>query len=86
MIFILSGHLHAKITFQSGHAGVGVMSLCGSSLSAPSLVTPEFREFFRLGRAIEGYPLPLEKEALFTSLLVYGYQGAEEDAGKTCPY
>ena len=30
-----------------GHAGVGVISLCGASLCAPSLVTPEFKEFFR---------------------------------------
>ena len=33
-----------------GHAGVGVISLLGALLSAPSLITPEFREFCRLGR------------------------------------
>ena len=34
-----------------GHAGVGVVSLGGAPLAAPSLVTSEFREFYRLGRA-----------------------------------
>ena len=33
-----------------GHAGVGVVSLGGASLSLPSFVTPQFQEFFRLGR------------------------------------
>ena len=35
-----------------GHAGVGVVSLGGAPLAAPSLVTSEFREFYRLGRAM----------------------------------
>ena len=30
-----------------GHAGVGVVSLGGASLSLPSFVTPQFQEFFR---------------------------------------
>ena len=35
-----------------GHAGVGVVSLGGASLSLPSFVTPQFQEFFTLGRAL----------------------------------
>ena len=34
------------------HAGVGVVSLGGPSLSLPSFVTPQFQEFFRLGRVL----------------------------------
>ena len=33
-----------------GHAGVGVVCLGGAPQSLPSLVTPEFQEFFKLGR------------------------------------
>ena len=33
-----------------GHAGVGVLSLKGASLSLPYLVTSAFREYFSLGR------------------------------------
>ena len=35
-----------------GHAGVGVVSLGGAPLSLPSFVTPQFHEFFKLGRAM----------------------------------
>ena len=35
-----------------GHAGVGVVSLGGAPLSLPSFTTPQFKEFFRLGRAL----------------------------------
>ena len=35
-----------------GHAGVGVISLHGASLSLPTLFNPSFKEFFRLGRAM----------------------------------
>ena len=35
-----------------GHAGVGVVSLGGAPLSLPSFDTPEFREFFKLGRVL----------------------------------
>ena len=33
-----------------GHAGVGVVSLGGASPVSPSFVTPQSKEFFRLGR------------------------------------
>ena len=35
-----------------GHVGVGVVSLAGAPLALPSLVTPQFKEFFRLGRVL----------------------------------
>ena len=35
-----------------GHAGVGVISLHGASLSLPTLLDPSFKEFFRIGRAM----------------------------------
>ena len=35
-----------------GHAGVGIVSLGGAPLSLPSFVTPQFHEFFKLGRAM----------------------------------
>ena len=41
--------------FPGGHAGVGVISLHGAPLCAPSLVTPEFPEFFLVEEDHEGY-------------------------------
>ena len=38
-----------------GHAGVGVVSLGGAPLSLPSFVTPQFQEFFRLGRVFTNH-------------------------------
>ena len=35
-----------------GHAGVGVFSLGGAPLSLPSSATPQFQEFFLLGRVL----------------------------------
>ena len=35
-----------------GHTRVGVVSLHGALLSFPTLATPAFTEFFRLGRAM----------------------------------
>ena len=35
-----------------GHAGVGVISLHGATLSLPTLFDPSFKEFFRIGRAM----------------------------------
>ena len=51
-----------------GHAGVGVVSLGCAPLALPTFATPEFKEFYRLGRAY-----------LF---VVYEYQAAEEDPEK----
>ena len=64
-----------------GHAGVGVVSLGGAPLAAPSLVTPGFREFHRLGRAMR-VTLPTGDGGVVHLFVVYGYQGAEEDSEK----
>ena len=85
------GHQLRKAGFQSvwppacqdsipgGHAGVGVVSLGGALLALPSFVTPEFREFFRLGRVLRT-TLPTGRGGVVHLFVVYGYQGAEEDA------
>ena len=62
-----------------GHAGVGVISLGGAPLSLPSFVTPQFQEFFRLGRVLRT-TLPTAQGGVVHLFVVYGYQGAEEDA------
>ena len=64
-----------------GHAGVGVVSLGGAPLALPSFVTSEFQEFFKLGRVLRT-TLPTGKEGVVHLFVVYGYQGAEEDAEK----
>ena len=61
-----------------GHAGVGVVSLGGASLSPPSFVTSQFKEFFRLGRFLRT-TLPTVKGGVVHLFVVHGYQG-EEDA------
>ena len=68
-------------TIPGGHAGVGVVSLSGAPLALPSFVTAEFREFFRLGRALRT-TLPTPQGGVVHLFVVYGYQGAEEDAEK----
>ena len=62
-----------------GHAGVGVVSLAGALLALSSFVTPQFQEFFRLGRMLRT-TLPTGKGGVVHLFVVYGYQGAEEDA------
>ena len=68
-------------SIPGGHAGVGVVSLGGAPLALPSFVTPEFWEFFRLGRVLRT-TLPTGKGGVVHLFVVYGYQGAEEDAEK----
>ena len=68
-------------SIPGGHAGVGVVSLSGAPLALPSFVTPEFRDFFRLGRVLRT-TLPTGKGGVVHLFVVYGYQGAEEDADK----
>ena len=48
-------------------------------LSLPSFVTPQFKEFFRLGRVLRT-TLPTGRGGVVHLFVVYGYQGAEEDA------
>ena len=62
-----------------GHAGVGVISLDGAPLPLPSFVTPQFQEFFRLGRVLRT-TLPTSQEGVVHLFVVYGYQA--EDAEK----
>ena len=57
-----------------GHAGVGVISLGGAPLSLPSFVTPQFQEFFRLGRVLRT-TLPTAQGGVVHLFVVYGYQG-----------
>ena len=64
-----------------GHAGVGVVSLGGAPLSLPSFVTPQFQEFFRLGRVLRT-TLPTAQGGVVYLFVVYGYQEAEEDSDK----
>ena len=68
-------------SIPGGHAGVGVVSLGCAPLALPSFVTPEFRDFFRLGRALRT-TLPTGKGGVVHLFVVSGYQGAEEDAEK----
>ena len=60
------------------HAGVGVISLHGASLSLPTHFDPSFKEFFRLGRAMR-VVLPLVNGVIAHLFVIYGYQGAESD-------
>ena len=90
-MFGLFGHLLRKAGHQSvwspacqdrvagGHAVVGVVSLGGAPLYLPSFVTPQFQEFFRLGRVLRT-TLPTAHGGVVHLFVVYGYQGAEEDA------
>ena len=64
-----------------GHAGVGGFSLGGAPLSLPSFVTPQFQEFFRLGRVLT-ITLPTGKGGVVHLFVDCGYQGAEEDVGQ----
>ena len=68
-------------SIPGGHAGVGVVSLGGAPLALPSFITPDFQEFFRLGRVLRT-TLPTGKGGVVHLFVVYGYQGAEEDAEK----
>ena len=64
-----------------GHAGVGVISLYGASLSLPTFFYPSFKEFFRLGRAMR-VVLPLGNGGIAHLFVIYGYPGAENDPEK----
>ena len=56
-----------------------MVSLGGAPLSLPSFVTPQFQEFFRLGRVLRT-TLPTDEGGVVHLFVVHGYQGAEEDA------
>ena len=61
-----------------GHAGVWVVSLKGAPDTLPTFFTPEFGEFFRLGRAVRVI-LPLANGGTAHLFVVYGYQGSCDD-------
>ena len=50
-------------------------------MSLLSFVTPQFQEFFRLGRVLRT-TLPTSQGGVFHLLIVYGHQGAEEDVSQ----
>ena len=56
-----------------------VIGLGGALLSLPSFVTPQFKEFFRLGRVLRT-SLPTGNGGVVHLFVVCGCQGAEEDA------
>ena len=62
-----------------GHARVGVLSLKGAPVSLPSFATVAFRWYFDLGRLVSCV-LPLGNDRLMHLVVVYGFQGAHEDA------
>ena len=64
-----------------GHAGVGIVSLKGAPVSMPSFAISAFRQFFELGRLVRCV-LPLENGRVMHLVVVYGYQGAEDDFEK----
>ena len=70
-----------KDRIAGGHAGVVIVSLVGAPLSLPSIVTPQFHEFFELGRAMRT-TLPTAQGGVVHLFVVYGCQGAEDDADK----
>ena len=80
-----AGHRHSvwapacQDQLSGGHACVGVISLGGVPLSAPSLITTQ--EFFRLGRTMR-IVLPSGDGGVVHLFVICGYQGLEEDSEK----
>ena len=64
-----------------GHAGVGVVSLKGAPVSMPSFATSAFRRFFELCRLVRCV-LSLGNGRVMHLVVVYGYQGADDDSEK----
>ena len=70
-----------------GHAGVGVVSLGAAPLALPTFATAGFLGFFKLERALRvtlptGNGIPTGNGRVVHLFVIYGYQGAEEDAEK----
>ena len=64
---------------QDKVAGVGVVSLGAAPLASPTFATAGFLEFLKLVRALR-VTLPAGNGRVVHLFVVYGYQGAEEDA------
>ena len=62
-----------------GNAGVGVISMKGTPLALPSFATAQFKRFFDFGRAVRCM-LPLGSGRFMHSVVLYGYQGVDDDA------
>ena len=67
-----------------GHAGVGVVSLGGAQMSLPSFVTPQFKEFFMLGRVLRT-TLPTGKGGVVHFLLFMVINGRRRMLKSCCP-
>ena len=79
--FTLSGLLLAKIRFLVVMLVWEWSVLVVLPFSASSVATPEFLDFYWLGRAMN-VTLPTSEGGVVNLFVVYGYQGAEEDAEK----
>ena len=66
---------------QVGHAGVAIVSLNGAPVSMPTFATAAFKHFFNLGRLVRSV-VPLGGGRLMHLVVVYGFQGASDDAEK----
>ena len=64
-----------------GHAGVGVVSLGGATVALPSCATSEFKEVFRLGRALR-VTLSTGMGGVVRLFCSQWISGAEEDSEK----
>ena len=62
-----------------GNAGVGVVSLRGTTVALPTFATAQFTRFFECGRAIRCL-LPLGGGRFMPLVVLCGYQGADSDA------
>ena len=58
---------------------LGIVVWVVPPLSLPSFITPQFKEFFKLGRVLRT-TLPSAQGEVVHLFVVYGYQGAENDA------
>ena len=68
---------------HAGHAGVGVVRLREGPLALPTFATTAFRRFFDSGRLIQCASLLVNARRVHL-VVVYGFQGADEDAEKLC--
>ena len=64
LVALRFGHPLVRTSLPGGHAGVGVISLHGATLSLPTLFVPSFKKFFHIGRAMR-VVLPLGNGVLF---------------------
>ena len=77
--WILFGPVHVRIRLLVVMLVLAWLALVVLTLSLPSFITLQFEEFFRLGRAMRT-TLPTGKGRVVHLFVVYGCQGAEEDA------